>query len=345
MRTICLYTRDPNPVGIKIILENIQKKIKDVAIPIVTDINDAVKYDVVLPYGLLEPIDLLHKDSKKCRLSLMVDATSLINLSQFRYYRNKKILSFKDRYIELLRYWHHIRLEKKVFKVYDDVILVSYGDKRYFEGVKGISKYASKISVIQNGVALPKEPKKPRKDDGKIVLGFLRSWGNEDEPIHNEEKCFLEYIWKEVQRVNSNIQIKFCGKGMSKMQIDYCKQYNNVICIGEVENLADYFDQIDINIMIMPKHGGILNKMLDGFAYKCPTIGEPHNFYAFNNLPDCYYTYSDANSLIDSINRITNNKEEVEKKLELASEYVKANHNWDVNYEVMANKLLMLLNE
>lgn len=343
MKTICLYTRSTLAIGIIVILDNIKKALPNVEIPIVTNIDEAIKYDVVIPYAILEANDLMKKDRAKCHLSLMVDAISLIDISQYKYFVNKNILSIKEQYSDLLRYYYHSYLERKIFKAYDNVVLVSYGDKSYFENKCGIRQYAHKISVIQNGVNLPTQFKRPRRSDGKIVLGFLRSWGAGQAPVHREERCFLEYVWKEVQRLNSNIILKMCGRGMSQQQKDYFKRYQNVEGIGEVSDLKDYFDQIDINIMIMPKHGGILNKILDGFAYKCPTIGEPHNFWAFKDIPDCYYTYSNAQSLVRAVEHIMHNHDEVQRKVDMAYEYMKVNHDWDVNYKLLQKMVAKLI--
>ncbi|WP_077154577.1 glycosyltransferase [Bacteroides bouchesdurhonensis] len=342
MKTLCFYSRDLKPTGIRVIFENIQKKFPSVDIPMIDNIDEAMNYDIILPYGLLEPIDVMKRDKSKCQLSLMVDAISLIDLSQYHYFKGKKILSFKDRNIDYLRYIQDRFLEKLVFNRYKRVMLVSYSDKSYFDRIIG-KNASNKIMVIQNGVNLPSVSKAERIKDGKIILGFLSSWNSGI--VGREKRCFLEYVWKNVVKMNPNIELRICGRGMNQFQKDYFGKYENIKCIGEVKDLKEYFDQIDINLMIMPKHAGILNKMLDGFAYKCPTIGEPHNFWAFKDIPDCFYTYTDAESLIKAIDEIISKPEEASMKVDLLYNYVKEYHNWDENYNSLKNYILELLRD
>lgn len=342
MKSICLYTRNTRPTGIKVILENIRISMNGLNMPIVNNISDAVEFDNVLPYGLLEAIDLLNTDKSKCCISLMIDATSLIDISQFKYFKEKGILSYREKYIELIRYYYHSWLEKKVFKNYNDIVIVSYSDKEYFSK-KFAGIFDDKLMVVQNGVDLPRFFKRNRVNDGKIVLGFLNSWGDGTGKVPREIRCFLEYVWTDVQKINHNIILKMFGRGMSSKQKEYFKKYDKVIGVGDTKSLNDYFNQIDINLIIVPKHAGILNKMLDGFAYKCPTICEPHNVKAFKALPDCYYTYSDASSLVASVMRIMHNYNEALEKSEIAYKYIESHHNWRRNYEPLSKKIMGLL--
>ncbi len=343
MKTVCFYTRNVRASGIRVILDNLKKKIDGIDIPIVTSIAQALRFDVIIPYGILESIDVYKANKEKCQLSLLIDAESLIDISQFHFFKGKKIVPFKSKMKELLRYFYHIRLERILFKNYKDIVLVSYGDKRYYEAKNGVNKYSYKIRIVQNGVDLPSTPKKIREKDGRIVLGFLSGWGDGNAPAGDDIKCFLEYVWRDAYRINPNLVLKLCGRGMSDIQKEYFRNYPNVYGIGEVKDLSDYFNQIDINLMIMPKHAGILNKMLDGFAYKCPTLCEPHNVLAFQNLPRCFYTYNDAETLVAAAEAIVSNSAEASNRTKLAFEYVRTYHNWDKNYDELASYLRSFL--
>ena len=281
---------------------------------------------------------MIRKDKSKCQLSLMVDATSSINISMFQYYKGKKIILYKDRFGALARYFFHLYQEREVLKTFSHVMLVSYYDKHYYENCRLTKKYSDKIIVTQNGVDIPEQTKAPRGKSDKIVLGFIRSWGaGVSGLVPSEIDCFLEYVWKEVLQLNPNIELRLYGYGMSDKQKEYLSQFRNIVPVGPVKDLNDYFAQIDINLMIMPKKGGLLNKLLDGFAYKCPSIAEPQNLWAFKNLPNCCYTYTDATSLVSSINDIINNPKAVQEKVDCAFNYVKENHDWSRNYRPLVD--------
>ena len=344
MKSICLFSYDIKVTGIKIILNNIQKKLGAINLPIETDLEKALQYDVVLPYGILPCYDLLKRDKSKCTLALMVDAESLTNISKYRYLVGKtKTVPFKERYMDLLRYYFHTWQERKIFEAYDKIMLVSYYDKHYYEEKCGTKKNAHKIIVVPNGVNLPASPKKEHSTDGPFVLGFLSEWWSGDGDLTSERKSFLEYVWKEAYRENPNMKLLMCGRGMTERQKEYFKQYPNVEGIGEVESLNTFFDQIDASIIVNVKHAGILNKALDSFAYQCPVIGEPHNFWAFKDIPDCFYLYTDGKSLAESVKSIKENKEEVDKKIERAYKYIQEYHDWDKNYSVLCDEIEKLI--
>lgn len=346
MKTICIYSHDVRATGIKVIIKNIQKKLTGVDIHVESNINKALEYDVILPYGVLASYDVYSKDKSKCTLSLMVDAESLTNISKFHYLVNKRrVVPFKERYKELLRYFYHLYMERKIFRTYKKILLVSYYDKSYFEKSLLTSKYADKIVVVPNGVNIPNEKKSKRKQDESIVLGFLSEWWNASGDLTYERKCFLEYVWKDAVRVNPNLKLVMCGRGMSEKQKDLFKKYPNVVGIGEVEDLIDFYNQIDASIIVNVKHAGILNKALDSFAYKCPLIGEDHNFWAFKNIPNCYYTYTDGKSLAESAERIVEDEKETENKVDKAYKYVVENHNWDNNYKPLISIIERILTD
>ena len=345
MKTICLYSHDVRATGIKVILNNIQKKIPGISIPVDSDINKAMGYDIILPYGVLASYDVYKRDKSKCSLSLMVDAESLTNISKFRYLVNKsRVVPFKERYKELLRYFLHLYMEYKIFKSFKKILLVSYYDKKYFEKKLATKKYADKIIVVPNGVIIPNEVKNQRKKDDSIILGFLSEWWSANGDLTYERKCFLEYVWKDAVKANPKLKLVMCGRGMSDRQKEIFKNYPNVIGIGEVDELIDFYNQIDASIIVNVKHAGILNKALDSFAYKCPLIGEKHNFWAFKNIPECFYIYKDGKSLAESAMRIVMNEKEANEKVEKAYHYVVDYHNWDNNYRPLVRIIEQLVN-
>lgn len=344
MKTICIYSHDVKATGIKVIIKNIQKNLEGVDIQVESDINKALEYDVILPYGVLASYDVYKRDKSKCSLSLMVDAESLTNISKFHYLVNKsRVVPFKERYKELLRYFLHLYMEHRIFKSYEKILLVSYYDKTYFEKNILTKYYADKIVVVPNGVIIPAKKKNQREKDNFIVLGFLSEWWNANNDLTYERKCFLEYVWKDAVKANPKLKLVMCGRGMSEKQKEIFKKYPNVEGIGEVDDLNEFYDQIDASIIINVKHAGILNKALDSFAYKCPLIGEKHNFWAFKNIPKCFYTYSDGYSLAESAKIIVENKKEVSEKVEKAFRYIKDYHNWDNNYKPLVNIIRQLL--
>ena len=83
----------------------------------------------------------------------------------------------------------------------------------------------------------------------------------------------------------------------------------------------------------MIKECGIINRVLDGFAFKVPVLTRPQSLLAFKDFPNCCYQYTDADSFMKAVNEIRNNRESAKIKTEKAYQFVKDRHDWTTNYK------------
>ena len=63
------------------------------------------------------------------------------------------------------------------------------------------------------------------------------------------------------------LKVIAAGRGADNTVKEYFDR-NRIIFLGEVENLCDFFNSIDIYITTVRKECGILNKVLDAFIKK-----------------------------------------------------------------------------
>jgi len=341
MNKICILCESFKAEGIKVIAEHLKKKMEG-KVDLVTDFSKVNDYEVVIPYGLLASYnyaqsDHFKKTHNKKHLSLLVDAYSLARLSVLQSIITQRKVSVGEKAKTALRLAKYSAYECSIFKKYDNIMLVSDYDVKYFQKLWLTKLNAHKLMLVPNGVDLPDESKhvvRFHKDPNHFTLGFLGSFGG---GIDSNWLNFFDRIWPEVIKEKPNVQLGIAGRYIKedKESMDYFASQKNVFIIGPVDSLHDYFDQIDANLIVQYKKTGILNKVLDAFAFRCPTIGMPRNFAAFKNLPDCYYLYSDAKSLINTIREMEQNPQHITDKTELAYRYVKENHDWDTNYEAL----------
>lgn len=328
LKYIYLHERLYSAYGVKVIVNQLQKMLKDAVV--IHNLDMLPDDSFVVPYGLLESVEVIRNRRIKKSLALMVDAYSLGEWSNFQKCWSKSFVSMRYRFESLLKAIKYFILEYEILKKYDKVMLVSWGDKHYYEHNFFFKQFAHKIVVVPNGVKIP-APIVPHtfNKNGKIRIGCLSPWWG---PSYYTLQFFLNEVWKKVKDKH-NMELVIAGRGITPEKKIYMEGFENVIVIGEVDEIKVFYSQVDISLITMLKKCGIINRVLDGFSYSVPVLCRKESLLAFRDLPDCCYTYHDSNSFIDAINQIASSHDKVRNKTILALEYVRKNHDWDTNYQ------------
>lgn len=317
--------------GVKVIVEHLRQVMQD--LHVVHNINETDKYDIVIPYGIIQAKSIVKHGRKEKTCALMVDALSLGMISDFRRMFPYGFIPFKFKIKLLARYFAYLYREYVCLKNYEHVMLVSAFDKIYFARHPLFKRYADKIVVIPNGIDINgmMPSKRLTSSDGVVRIGCLSAW---NDSAFYTLRIFLEDIWSKVNK-EYNMRLIVAGTKLTPQKEAILKQYDNVDVMGFVESLDEFFDNIDISLITFLKKCGILNKVLDSFAYEVPVLGRPQNFGAFENIPDCYYTFKDKDSFLTAIYQIVNKPTEVQTKVKMAKDYIRENHDWEKNYKIL----------
>ena len=317
--------------GVKVIVDQVLRTVPDIKLS--HKLDEIVQGSEVMPYGILEAVAVLKRKDVIKGMAVLVDAYSLGEISNFQKYYNKHYISLSYRIKCFLRFLKFSYLEYVILRSYKKVMLVSYNDQRYYNQTFPYSRFKHKLVVIPNGVVLPevshREPHKLQL--GILRIGCLSPWNGMS---FYTLQYFLNEIWAKLPS-HEGLELIIAGKGLDEYRNKYISQYPNVKIKGFVENLNDFYDNIDVSLITMVKKCGIINRVLDGFAYSVPVLCRHENVLAFKNIPDCYYLYNDVSSFVQSIDNIKNNYQEAMNKAKLARDFVDKNHNWDKNYEYL----------
>lgn len=317
--------------GVKVIVEHLRQVMPE--LHVVQNIGETDKYDIVIPYGIIQINAVVRHSRKEKTCALMVDALSLGMISDFRRMFPYGFIPFKFKMRLLARYFVYLYREYVCLKNYEHVMLVSAYDKSYFVKHPLFRRYSDKIVVIPNGIDINDitSSKRQTPNDDVIRIGCLSAW---NDSAFYTLRIFLEDIWSKANK-EYNMRLVVAGTKLTPQKEAILKQYDNVEVMGFVESLDDFFDNIDISLITFLKKCGILNKVLDSFAYEVPVLGRPQNFGAFENIPDCYYTYNDNDSFMSAIQQIANKPSEVQTKVKMAKEYLREKHDWEKNYKIL----------
>jgi glycosyltransferase involved in cell wall biosynthesis len=320
-------------MGIKVITDAMLNSFDtDYNIQIIRSLSEIKNDDIVIPYGPKETFDALRK-GYNVPISLMVDyhTLSLRNKALFLikcgYVFNKNILK------ALMAYIYYYFVEMYIYTKCSNFMFVSQSD------INAIKKRYphNNYYCVPNGVNLPQENEKKKKvEEGKLNLGILSGWS---EGTFLEAKWFIDDVWPKILSQRGNVELVICGKYATNDMIKYFNSQTNVRFIGEVENLSDFFNKIDIYLATKTIGCGILNKVLDAMSYRKLVIGVEQSFTGFSYMKDAFIVCRTVNDYVSIIDSYLERPEAYESFINNAYKYLMDNNNWEKNYKKFIEQL------
>ncbi len=299
-------------------------ELKNVEVKIICDLIELNKESFIIPYGIIPSFKLL-KAKYNTKFCLMIDAYSVGWFNKIIFYIKRKKIFYYDLYYSIYQLFRYGYKEFIVLKEFQNIIYASAYDVNLVKRIFPKKNYY----VVPNGVDIHFNSFIKDKKDGTIVLGTISNW---NKTALNELSWFIEdYFWK-LRENHSNIKLLVAGLSENPDISEYLNAFEGVTFIGEVKNLADFFNKIDIFIATVPKGVGILNKVLDAFSYKKIVIGLPQCFNSFPDLKNGFLTFNNFYELNNCIHLFKNDKLKISKIVETAYSYILKNNNWEKNY-------------
>lgn len=326
MKEIIILSYNQWSIGIKVIVDAMTKILgKEYNVRVVRKNSDLNKNDIVIPYGPKETLYAL-RNGYNVPISLMVDYYSLLLRNTIQFLIRKGYIFNRIIIKSIIAYFYYYIAEIYIYKKCRNLMFVSQSDinklkKRFPE---------NSYFCVPNGVVLPPvNILKNKVPNDKISLGILSVWTPR---IFLESKWFIDLIWPKILKKFPNAEIVICGKYASDSMKEYFNSQPNVRFIGEVENLATFFNQIDIYLATKTIGCGILNKVLDAMAYKRLVIGVGASFTGFTYMKDSFIICDKVDDYVEIIKKYADNPSSFNYIIENAYNNIKTYNNWDINY-------------
>ena len=318
---LAIYTRPTDSYGILVIVEHLINMSDSIGIPCrhITSLEEARQDEIVIPYGTLETASMINM-GKTPLISLLVDAISLGAKNKVRFYSIVGHIWHKDYISTLLKYIKWQYLDKKIARNVPNIMLVSESDGNY------LKKFNPNINILVCPNGVNDAVIKPHVPSDKLRLGILSSWG--DENTYEENNWFIRKYFLKYAKHNPNVELVLAGRGKL---IERLRGLPQVSVMGAVDDLADFFADIDIFVGANPKGCGILNRCLDAFMYQVPVIGINGAFSGFNYMKDSFLVFENYNGFVDSVERLRRNNALRDALVKNALKEIKENNNWEKN--------------
>ena len=320
--------------GVRVIVDNLAMAGKRAGLQVhkIDSLDRISKKELVLAYGVKENYELLIK-GYRTDFALLVDAVSLGFWNKIVFYlRNWHIFNY-DFFYSVYAWIKWRRRDKAVINHFKNVMLVSQTDIDY---LKRLSPNAGCVyHLIQNGANMPVSITQHTASD-HFRLGILASWGN---PVTYEESAwFVEEYFSKYVKSHPDVTLYLAGRGSYLSKLDGRK---NVVLMGEVPDLNDFFSQIDVFLAVNPKGCGVLNRVLDAFSHKVPIVSLPASMSGFQNVDNCYIPFTDYLSFIQAIEKVKDSSV-TKNMVENGSQYINEHNNWEKNYDQLVKVLVNL---
>jgi glycosyltransferase involved in cell wall biosynthesis len=297
--------------------------------------DDIAPGEQVIPVGIIAGLKLMRSPVPK-KAVFLIDSTVLALWSGLKFQLRRGKIFHAGTFRLFLRLMKYIPLEWRVVRAYEHVFVVSPFDAGFLKSRFRIRH----VEAILNGVALP-ERRSVVKKPFDFSMGILSYWGA---GAFEDVDWFIQQYYPRLKRLFPGLRLIAAGRNASEELRSYFKK-NGVEFLGEVGDLHEFFSRIDFYITTLRQESGILNKVLDAFAYEKVVVGLEGNMHAFAGLKNGYLTYRNFDELVKAIECIRDHPDRISEMTGNARQYIISNHDWDHNYQHFYDLLAGVYND
>lgn len=182
--------------------------------------------------------------------------------------------------------------ESALLKLYPKVLFITPKEIEHARMIhKKISSDMSSIRFALDNI--PEKSFKQHNYEKEITIGILTTFGYStyDAII----RWFLENCQREIISSYPNIRVVIAGRNASPSQVTQMEQYSFVSYIGEVNNLLDFYNTVDLIVSADLREVGIFTKVVEAFSYGKCVVGFRKNFAPIEGAVE-YSTYIPADT-------------------------------------------------
>ena len=320
--------------GIKVIIDNLIVQLikRNYNSRMIMSLDDAGPYDIVIPYGIKESIQLSNTD-RPLDISLLVDAVSLGYLNKIKFYLKMGLVFRYDFYYSLYAYLKWRRYEIKMPSLYKHIMMVSETDINYLKKISSDTK--CDFFCIRNGANF--EDIKPKEESSNFRIGLLGDWSLK--LVYQESDWFVFNFFRKYIKDHPDTFLYIAGRGSFAYNF---KGEHNVIVMGEIDSLDDFFSKIDVFVAVNPKGCGILNRVLDSYAHKTCVMGLPAVFSGFPGAEKFSFQFNNYKEFVKTMDFIRNHPDILIINGHQGYNYVQNKFNWEMNYSELADRIIEL---
>ncbi len=238
-------------------------------------------------------------------------------------------------YIFWFRSWGIGRIEAKMLRVYDLILVQTDVDKKWLDKISS-GKLAQKTMAVSNGVndALFDLP---IKNDGKdiLFLGILNNgYGKSLEWLMNN-------VWLKIRKSNKETRLYVVGRGASDHLRLRMAEDSHIIYREYLTNICDVFKNKAVMLAPVFKGHGLINKVIESMAAGVAVVGDSG---CFNGIPEFVngrhgIVANDADNFVKETLKLLANPTKRRDIAGSARALVRKNFSWEDRIEAIVKRI------
>ena len=249
-----------------------------------------------------------------------------------------KDLKFGKQYLlERLKLIKYSFEEKYVLNNVKSVGYVSPVDIKYVKA--SYKNIKSKIFCIPNGTTIYSRNPPVISKNKPLRIGALA--GATEKTNRDNLFPFLDKAFPLIVKKHPEVSFVIAGNVKSENDVKHLKSVKNTVYLGFVDSLSDFYDNVDIIITTVKKECGVLNRVLEGWAYGKVVIGFEKNFRGFEFAQEGkdYIVANNWNDFEQIIDNIIKGIVDVNYIARHSNEMVYKSYSW----EMSTNRLMKMI--
>lgn len=223
-----------------------------------------------------------------------------------------------------------LKVEKHSIEKFNFVTMISDIDKRY------LSKYtnADDIFLIKNGVDIDKRESEIYNPNQIAYLGDMAYIQNHDAAI-----WFIDNVLPQLKETNPKIVFKIIGKSPKQELYEHCKDNENVIITGFVEDVKKELMESCLLVCPIKISSGLQNKVLEAMSVGVPAIVTPQVALPITSDTSILLQANKPEDWLNMINNLLMDKQLRKNMSNKSKQFIVENFSWEYCFSELGNKL------
>ena len=240
--------------------------------------------------------------------------------------------------ISWLRSWGVSRIEAKMLRIYDLILLQTDVDKKWLDKISS-GKLAKKTMAVSNGVNDDLFDL-PIMNDGKdiLFLGILNNgYGKSLEWLMNN-------VWPKIRKAHKDTRLCVVGRGASDQLRLRMAEDNHITYTEYLPNICEVFKNKVVMLAPVFKGYGLINKVIESMAAGVPVVGDSGCFNGISEFTDGRHgiVANDADSFAKETLKLLANPKKRRDIADSARALVRKNFSWEDRIEDIVKRIELI---
>ena len=302
----------------------------------IDDLIESTNFDVILCSSSPIAEYLFRSRHWNARLKDIVKIMDLIDVDSYKWQQYAQISSMAKAWVYRYEARKLEQYEKKIYRAFDKLLLVSDREKHYFPQPDN----QNKIRAVQNGVDLDYFSDSSQRVPGSggpavVFTGMMDYWPNIE-----GVRWFIEEVYPAIRKAVPEVHFFVVGGRPSK-EVSHWQSLDGVTVTGFVPDVRTYLGKEDVCIVPLQIARGIQNKVLEAMSMSKAIVSTPQALEGINlTLGEHALSALDAREFAAAVVGLLRDRQMADQIGQAARQFVEQHYSWEGNLRQLEEIIL-----